>query len=88
LETSSQPQTIQITSDGSPLLIGDVQASGDLSQVNNCPASLSLGGRCEIQVTFTPTQSGVRKGTITVNNNDANSPQSVISPVLALERRG
>jgi hypothetical protein len=74
--TSSQPQTIEITSAGVPLLIGNVRASGDFSQVNNCPASLPSRGKCQIQVTFTPTHTGVRNGTITVNNNDANSPQS------------
>jgi phospholipase C len=74
--TSSQPQTIEITSAGTPLLIGNVRTSGDFSQANNCPASLPSRGKCQIQVTFRPTQIGVRNGTITVNNNDANSPQS------------
>ena len=75
--TSSKPQTISLISDGDPLLIGNVRASGDFSEVNNCPASLPLRGKCKIQVTFTPTHKGARTGTLTVNNNDANSPQTV-----------
>jgi hypothetical protein len=75
--TSSKPQTVEITSDGNPLLIGNIRASGDFSETENCPASLALGKSCKIQVTFKPTQKGARTGTLTINNNDANSPHTV-----------
>ena len=35
------------------------------------------GGTCEIKVSFTPTQTGARTGSVTFNDNASNSPQSV-----------
>jgi phospholipase C len=45
-----------------------VVSSGDFSQTNNCPRSLSPGWYCTISVTFTPTASGQRTGALTIND--------------------
>jgi hypothetical protein len=47
---------------------------------NNCPASgstLGAGVSCVLGLTFTPAQTGVKKGTVIVNNNDPSSPQII-----------
>ena len=41
------------------------------------PATLAATGTCTINVTFTPTATGARTGTLTVSDNAAGSPQSI-----------
>ncbi len=76
--TSSAAQAVTLTNTGSAALnITGVQTTGDYAQSNNCPASLSAGSTCAINVTFTPTASGTRNGTLTMSDNALGSPQSV-----------
>jgi len=51
--------------------------SGDYQQTNNCPSSLAKNTSCIISVTFTPTKTGTRPGSITITDNATNSPQKV-----------
>ena len=78
VSTTSAPQTLTLSNTGSgaltPLMIG---VSGDFGQTNNCGGSVASGSNCTINVTFTPTASGARGGTLTVTDNAANSPQTV-----------
>jgi hypothetical protein len=46
-------------------------------QTNNGPASLPAGSTSSISVTFTPTASGSRSGTVTIIDSVAGSTQSV-----------
>jgi hypothetical protein len=75
----SATQNVTLTNSGgnASLVISSVQVTGDYSQTNNCPASLTAGARCTITITFTPTVVGARPGTLTVTDNAAGSPQSV-----------
>jgi hypothetical protein len=50
---------------------------GDFSESNNCGKSVPPGGRCVIQVTFTPTEFGPLSASLTINDSDASSPQTV-----------
>ena len=62
-----------------PLTIASISTSGDFAQTSNCPLSpgtLSAKGSCSISVTFTPTVLGSRAGTLTVQDNASNSPQT------------
>src|SRR5437763_1216491 len=66
------------------LTISSFGASGDFaatsSGANACPtspATLAAGANCTIDVTFTPTVSGARTGTLSVVDNAGGSPQSV-----------
>src|SRR5579864_6730628 len=78
LGTSSLPQTVTLTNSGNTALtISSVQVTGDYGQNNNCPASLSAGSTCVINVTFTPTVTGTRTGTVTISDSAMGSPQSV-----------
>ena len=75
--TSSQ-QTITVTNSGNgALIVTSVQATGDFAQTNNCTTVAANGGTCAVQVTFTPTASGARTGTLTIADSAANSPQLV-----------
>src|SRR5712671_2883040 len=51
--------------------------SGDFSQTNTCGASIGNGSTCTIDVTFTPSASGSRLATLTVQDNGSNSPQTL-----------
>ncbi len=75
--TSSGSQSITLANTGNmDLALSAIQAAGDYTQTNNCPASLAAGTTCTINVTFTPTEVGTRTGTVTISDNVAGSPQS------------
>jgi len=78
VSTTSSPQTITLTNTASgaltPLLINP---SGDFAQTNTCGSSVAAGSSCTISVTFTPTTTGSRTGTLTLTDNAAGSPQTV-----------
>lgn len=76
--TASTAQTITVTNSGNgALMLASVQATGDFGQTNNCTTVAANGGTCAIQVTFTPTSSGTRTGTLTLTDSAADSPQLV-----------
>jgi len=76
---TSAPQTVTLSNTGSAALtISGVAASGDFAQTNNCGVSVAAGNFCTISVTFTPTASGNRYGTITIADNAVNSPQTIL----------
>jgi Beta-propeller repeat/Abnormal spindle-like microcephaly-assoc'd, ASPM-SPD-2-Hydin len=78
LGSSSSAQTITLSNPGNASLsIASSQITGDYSQTNNCPATLGATANCTINVTFTPTASGIRAGTLSVTDNLAGSPQTV-----------
>ena len=62
----------------SRLTIAGISTSGDFAQTSNCPLfPNTLGAKlsCTISVTFTPTASGTRTGTLMVNDDAPNTPQ-------------
>jgi len=68
--TSSTAQTLTLTNSGNETLdISSIQITGDFAQVNSCPASLEPNSSCTINITFTPTATGARSATLTVNDN-------------------
>lgn len=76
--TSSSQQIVMLSNNGNQTLnVSSVSVSGDFSQTNRCPAALAAGSSCSINVTFTPTASGTRNGSLTFTDNAANSPQTV-----------
>jgi hypothetical protein len=58
------------------LTISNVATTGDFSQTNNCPATLGKGKSCSINVSFNPTKTGSRTGSIVVTDSDPSSPQA------------
>jgi hypothetical protein len=56
-----------------------ITPSGDYAAPDTCPATLTAGQNCTITVTFTPTASGTRAGTLTFKDNSAGSPSQTVS---------
>jgi hypothetical protein len=81
LTTTSAAMTVKVTNTGlGPLTINSIAASGDFAQTNTCPASsstLAAAGTCTINITFAPTATGARTGTLTVTDNASGSPQTI-----------
>jgi hypothetical protein len=57
--------------------VSSVAASGDFLQTNSCGSSIAAGASCTVSVTFRPTASGSRAGTLTVLSSATNSPTTV-----------
>jgi hypothetical protein len=73
----SAPQPVTLTNNQAvSLTISSITTSGDYSQTNNCGSSLNANASCTINVVFTPTLTGTRTGTLTVNDNGPGSPQT------------
>lgn len=69
-------KTATLTNSGSgSLQISSITVKGDYTQTNTCGNAIAPKGSCTISVAFTPTITGVRYGSITINDNDPASPQ-------------
>ncbi|HEX8926482.1 MAG TPA: choice-of-anchor D domain-containing protein [Terriglobales bacterium] len=78
LNIISQPQTVTVTNTGNvSLSITSIATTGDFSQTNNCGNNLAAGASCAANVTFYPTASGTRTGTLSIADNASGSPQTV-----------
>src|SRR5205823_3681484 len=76
--TTSAAQSVTLSNTGSSSLnISSIATMGDYAQINNCGASLGTGASCSINVSFTPTATGTRSGTLSVTDTSTGSPQSV-----------
>jgi phospholipase C len=68
--------TSTLTNSGTNALnISSLLATGDYTQTNTCGSSVGAGGSCTITVSFVPTATGTRYGTVTINDSDGSSPQ-------------
>ena len=76
--TSSPAKMITLKNNGTATLnIMSIASSGDFAETNTCGASLAATMSCSISVTFTPTATGARNGTITITDDANGSPQTV-----------
>jgi hypothetical protein len=74
----SVPQDVTLTNIGSvPLSLASVTTAGDFSQTNNCAATLAVGANCVVNVTFAPSATGTRTGTLVFADNALTTPQVV-----------
>jgi hypothetical protein len=75
------PKAIRLTNTGTAVLnINSITISGDFAIVSGlkpCGSTLAAGAFCKVWVTFTPTQTGLRTGAVTFNDNAPNNPQHV-----------
>lgn len=75
---SSTAQAVVVTNQqSSALAIQSIATSGNYSQTNNCPASLSASQTCTVNVTFHPTLSGVIPGVLSVATDASPGTQPV-----------
>jgi hypothetical protein len=91
--TTSSPLAIKVSNNGAAAATVGVSASGDFSQTNNCPvspATLAPAASCSASVTFKPTATGVRNGSVVVSDSLPGSPQTValtgtgVAPIATL----
>jgi hypothetical protein len=74
LSVASGSQAVTVTEGMNSSTLTGIAVTGDYSQTNNCPATLSTGQTCTVNVTFTPTAEGSRGGTLTILSNASASP--------------
>jgi uncharacterized repeat protein (TIGR01451 family) len=91
--TTSDKMAVLITSTGTTdLTVTGLSASGDFAvAASDCTAQpIPPGQTCFISVTFSPTASGSRSGTLTINSNAPSSPNTLplsgtgIAPVITV----
>ena len=76
--TTSALQTVSLTNIATTTLnISGIAITGDFAQTNNCQSSVAPNTGCLVGVTFTPTASGTRTGTLSITDNAEGSPQTV-----------
>ena len=85
LNATSGVRTVTVSNAGTaPLAISAVSAAGDFHETDNCAGSaLPPGAACAIQVTFMPTATGVRAGTLTLVSNAGGADGAVSTVSLA-----
>ncbi|GAA3121022.1 hypothetical protein GCM10010530_48820 [Kribbella aluminosa] len=77
LNTTSAGQAVTVTNTGSlAASVSSVTATGDYTQTNNC-TTIAVSASCTVNVSFRPTASGSRAGTLTINSNATNTPSTV-----------
>ncbi len=76
--TTSGAEMVTLSNPGNAALsITSIAVSGDFAESNNCGSNLAAGSNCSIQVTFSPTATGTRSGTLAVTDSASGSPQTV-----------
>jgi F5/8 type C domain/Pectate lyase superfamily protein/Abnormal spindle-like microcephaly-assoc'd, ASPM-SPD-2-Hydin len=66
--STSSAQTVTVSNPtSSAASVSSISASGDFAQTNTCGSSIAAGGSCTVSVKFTPTATGSRTGSLTVN---------------------
>lgn len=75
---TSPPKKVKLTNAGNAKLkISGITVSGDFLEQNNCGKGLAVGKSCSIQVSFKPTQKGIRAGQVTIADNAPAHTQKV-----------
>jgi hypothetical protein len=70
--------TAQILNTGAASLeLQSVSTTGDFTQANSCATSMAKGAICNLNVTFRPTATGTRTGTIVIVDNAPGSPHII-----------
>ncbi|HEU5334301.1 MAG TPA: choice-of-anchor D domain-containing protein [Actinocrinis sp.] len=65
---TSGAQTVTVSNPtGSAASVSGISTSGDFAQTNTCGSSIAANGSCTVSVTFKPTATGSRSGSLTVN---------------------
>ena len=83
--TSPAQQIVYSNHQSGSLAIRSIAVTGDYLQSNNCPAALASNATCYINVSFRPTATGTRTGTLTVTDNGPGSPRTATLTGLGTE---
>jgi len=77
-ETSAAMNVTLTNQQSVPLNFTGIAASGDFAvAVSNCGTTIGPGKNCTVGVTFSPTATGARTGTLDFNDSATGSPQTV-----------
>ena len=72
--SSSTSQAVTVTNTGTAAApVSSIATSGDFSQTNTCGTSLAAGASCTAAVTFKPSASGARSGSLTITASGISS---------------
>ncbi len=75
---NEDPQTVTVTNTGTAAAtVSSIAVTGDFTMVKTCGTTIAAGANCTATVTFHPTASGTRTGTLTISSNATNSPSTV-----------
>jgi len=78
LGTTSAAQSVTLTNTGNAMLsITSIAANGDFSATNLCGDGIAAGRNCTLSVTFTPSASGPRSGSVTIIDNATGAPHTI-----------
>jgi hypothetical protein len=66
--STSPPQTVTLSAVG-PLTISNISVTGDYSESDACPPSLTNGQTCTLYVYFAPKAAGPRLGSVTISDS-------------------
>ncbi len=78
LGTASTATRVTVTNIGSaPVSLHSVTADGDFAQTNTCGSQLAPDASCTADVTFRPTATGTRSGTLSIASSAPGSPLTV-----------
>jgi hypothetical protein len=76
--TISAAQNVVLANFGeAPLDISNIAASADFLQTDNCGPTLQAGSNCSIGVTYAPTMTGTKIGTVTISDNAFTGTQTI-----------
>ena len=80
--TTSPPQKITLTNTGTTtVMINSIQVLGrrphDFAQMNDCGTSLGPGVSCTVNVTFTPSMTGMRNASVVISDDGGGNPKWV-----------
>ncbi len=76
--STSAAQAVTLKNTGTAALnITSIATTGDFIQSNACGSSVAAGASCSISVSFQPTATGTRTGTLSLADDAPGSPQSV-----------
>ena len=76
----SVPQTAILANTGTASVgIVGIVSSGDFTETNNCPASLAARTACTITVTFNPSATGIRSGSVSILDDLLKSSPQTLS---------
>jgi hypothetical protein len=75
--TSAVKNVTLINSGSAPLTISGISVTGPFTETNTCGTTVAPRQKCTISVTFSPINTGVATGAVTITDNASNSPQTV-----------
>jgi len=78
VSTTTPSRVVSVTNVGPDALnFTNISVSGDFAQVNTCGSALASSATCSVVVTFTPTTTGARTGSLTFLDDAPGATQTI-----------